>query len=71
MRLFDRNFLRILPTLGEFRSVICLNGDLAKKELFDVLRLPIIAADGAYNVLRAKRIKAEVVIGHLDSIDDK
>ncbi|MDR0678253.1 MAG: thiamine diphosphokinase [Holosporaceae bacterium] len=63
--------MKILPTLGKFRSVICLNGDLPKKELFDALRLPIIPADCAYNVLRAKQIKAEVVIGDLDSVEDE
>ncbi|MDR1366714.1 MAG: thiamine diphosphokinase [Puniceicoccales bacterium] len=68
MELFDQNFLKILPTFGEFRSIICLKGDLPEKELFDALGLPIIAADGAYNVLRAKQIKTEVVIGDLDSV---
>ncbi|MDR0417822.1 MAG: thiamine diphosphokinase [Puniceicoccales bacterium] len=68
MELSNQNFLKILPALGEFRSIICLKGDLPEKELFDALKLPIIAADGAYNRLQAKQIKAEVVIGDLDSV---
>ena len=36
----------------KFDLAICLNGDIPNKEIFNLLKgIPLIAADGAYNVL--------------------
>jgi thiamine pyrophosphokinase len=64
----DRKFLQILPTLGHFRSIICLQGILPPKVVFEAIQLPVIAADGAYNLLEEMRIKVDAVVGDLDSV---
>jgi len=53
-------------------AIICLNGSISDKELFflsNTKKIPIIAADGAINKLHS--VKADYVIGDLDSISDK
>lgn len=51
-----------------YRSIICLNGELPAKAFFN-LSLPIIAADGALNQLSEMNIKPNMVIGDFDSVD--
>jgi thiamine pyrophosphokinase len=55
---------------GEYKSILCLNGDLPEYDLFKHIKLPIIAADGASNKLLSMHIIPEIVIGDLDSIDE-
>ena len=57
--------------LKQYKSVLCLNGDLPKASFFREMDLPIIAADGAANYLIKNDILPEVIIGDLDSIDRK
>lgn len=54
--------------LDQFKSILCLNGDLPEKEFFSG-KLPIVAADGAANTLMEMGIEPEMVIGDLDSIN--
>jgi thiamine pyrophosphokinase len=53
-----------------YKSVLCLNGNLPDKEFFDT-KVPIIAADGAADQLLAMNIYPDVIVGDLDSIQDK
>ncbi len=55
----------------QYKSVLCLNGDLPKASFFREMDLPIIATDGAANYLIKNDILPEVIIGDLDSIDRK
>ncbi|MDR2806799.1 MAG: thiamine diphosphokinase [Puniceicoccales bacterium] len=64
----DQKFLEILPTLKTCRSLLCLHGILPKYSFFSHFDLPIIATDGAYDLLRRKGIEADVVIGDDDSV---
>jgi thiamine pyrophosphokinase len=66
----DKKFLAILPALGEFRSVLCLSGALPERDFFSHFDLPIIAADGAANLLFRLGIAADVVIGDWDSVSE-
>lgn len=72
MQSADRKFLELLPTLGEFRSVIGLNGRLPSRMLVEQLtsqfQLPLIAVDGAYDQLRKIGFHPDVLIGDLDSV---
>jgi thiamine pyrophosphokinase len=53
-----------------FDAVICLNGDLPRRNEFTHFAdLPLIAADGAANALFANDIGPEFIIGDLDSVD--
>ncbi len=54
--------------LSQYRSILCLNGDLGQLQLIKELKLPVIAADGAANQLCAKGIRPDVIIGDLDSV---
>jgi thiamine pyrophosphokinase len=63
----DRKFLALLPSLGTYRSLLCLSGTLPERDFFSHFDLPIIAADGASNLLLGKGIAADVVIGDWDS----
>jgi thiamine pyrophosphokinase len=60
-------FFRLID-VGQYKSVVCLNGDLPTKEFFDYLKLPIIATDAAANYLCDNGIDFEVVIGDMDGI---
>ncbi|MDR1303446.1 MAG: thiamine diphosphokinase [Puniceicoccales bacterium] len=64
----DQKFLALLPALGAYRSLLCLKGILPGRTFFSHFNLPIIAADGAYNLLLEKGIVADVAIGDCDSI---
>jgi thiamine pyrophosphokinase len=64
----DRKFLTILPSFGTYHSLLCLNGTLPDREFFSHFHLPIIAADGAYNLLKERGIAADIAIGDCDSI---
>ncbi|MDR0590706.1 MAG: thiamine diphosphokinase [Puniceicoccales bacterium] len=64
----EQKFLSILPLLGAYRSLLCLKGALPGRTFFSHFDLPIIAADGAYNLLWERGIVADVVIGDCDSI---
>lgn len=51
----------------DYKSILCLNGSLPKKNFFNH-GLPIIAADGAANLLMKMGITPDLVIGDLDSL---
>lgn len=54
-----------------FDAVICLNGDLPETSVFEALAdRPLIAADGAANLLIDAGIGPEFVVGDLDSITE-
>lgn len=55
--------------LKEYRSILCLNGDLPKHDFFIEVNLPVIAADGAANRLFELGIHPQLIIGDLDSIN--
>ncbi|AMP93391.1 thiamine diphosphokinase [Legionella pneumophila] len=52
----------------DYRSILCLNGDLPAPSFFHNKRLPVIAADGAANVLCNQGIFPDLITGDLDSI---
>lgn len=54
--------------LSKFKSIICLNGDIAFEHLKNI-NLPIISADGATNKLVEHGILPDIVIGDLDSVN--
>ncbi|MDR0632053.1 MAG: thiamine diphosphokinase [Holosporaceae bacterium] len=60
--------IKILKNLGEYKSIICLDGDLPC-DLIGKINLPIIAADGAANTLIRNGIEPNFIIGDLDSVD--
>jgi thiamine pyrophosphokinase len=62
-------FLKLLAFIPCYRSLICLNGHLPDKDFFQLLPLPIIAADGAANLLDKQGIAPDLIIGDLDSVD--
>jgi len=64
----DEKFLAILPALGTYRSLICLHGALPERDFFSYFDLPIIATDGAANLLYHHNITADIIIGDWDSV---
>lgn len=54
--------------LADYRSILCLNGELPPPSFFIEMNLPIIAADGAANSLQGLGIHPELIIGDLDSV---
>lgn len=53
----------------EFDAVICLQGDLPSMDVFEhIANKPLIAADGAANVLVDIGIGPEFIVGDLDSV---
>lgn len=61
-----KKFIRI----ENFKSVLCLDGTLPDISFFKLVdQLPIIAADGAANKLKAIGIDPSLIIGDLDSVD--
>jgi thiamine pyrophosphokinase len=57
--------------LNNYKSFLCLNGNLPDQRLFKVLNLPLIATDGAANLLAAKNITPDMIIGDLDSVQQE
>jgi thiamine pyrophosphokinase len=53
----------------EFKSILCLDGELPAKQFFQQFNVPIIAADGAANKLVKMHINPDLVVGDLDGID--
>lgn len=53
----------------EYRSILCLNGELPDANFFRHYNLPVIAADGAANHLIKIGIKPYCVVGDLDSVE--
>lgn len=56
-----------LTNLKQYKSLLCLNGELPDLAFFKANKLPIIAADGAANHLHAMGIHPHIIIGDLDS----
>lgn len=52
----------------DYRSILCLNGDLPDPSFFHKRKLPVIAADGAANVLCNLGVFPDLITGDLDSI---
>ncbi|MDR0630714.1 MAG: thiamine diphosphokinase [Holosporales bacterium] len=65
-----KKFFRFID-INQYRSVLCLNGQLPAKEMFQRIDLPIIAADSAANYLHDNNIDFEVVIGDMDGVRDE
>jgi thiamine pyrophosphokinase len=57
-----------LVDVEQYKSVICLNGELPAKSFFDCLTLPIIATDAAANYLYDNGIGFEIVTGDMDGV---
>jgi thiamine pyrophosphokinase len=55
----------------QYKSILCLDGALPPSSFFKDIKLPIIAADGAANSLINTGIEPELIIGDLDSINEK
>ena len=54
--------------ITQYRSLICLNGELPDEWFFaQNAHLPVIAVDGAANKLSDRQIKYEMIVGDLDS----
>lgn len=53
---------------SRYRSVLCLDGELPFSFLHQTA-LPMIAADGAANVLVAHELKPHCIVGDLDSVE--
>ncbi|MDR1528717.1 MAG: thiamine diphosphokinase [Puniceicoccales bacterium] len=58
----------MIVKFDEYRSVLCLHGNLPDHKFFQKIQLPIIAADGAANSLTAMGITPHMIIGDLDSV---
>lgn len=52
-----------------YKSILCLNGELPSTDFFINQSKPIIAADGAAKKLLCLGIKPEVIVGDFDSIN--
>ncbi|MDR1236130.1 MAG: thiamine diphosphokinase [Holosporaceae bacterium] len=61
--------IKILERLSEYKSVLCLDGNL-EFDLLGKIKLPIVACDGAADTLVKNGIEPSVIIGDLDSVDD-
>jgi thiamine pyrophosphokinase len=70
-KIIAENFIKIASQLGEYKSLICLNGDLPDQNFFSQINLPVIAVDGAANHLHTINITPELIIGDLDSINNE
>ena len=57
-----------VTNLKEYKSILCLNGNLPEPSFFVGINLPIIAADGAANTLLERGIPPKLIIGDLDSV---
>ena len=57
-----------ITSLKEYRSILCLNGDLPESSFFNDMELPVIAADGAANKLLELGISPQLIAGDLDSV---
>ena len=56
----------------KFDCIICLNGDIPNKEIFNkVVNIPIFAADGAASKLFESGIEPTKIIGDMDSFSDE
>lgn len=56
----------------EFKSLICLDGDLPGDCTLGFFRaLPLVAADGAANQLVARGLSVNLIVGDLDGVDKK
>ena len=53
---------------NNYKSILCLNGDLPTASFFN-RGLPVIAADGAANTLMKMGVTPQLVIGDLDSLE--
>ncbi|MDR2598266.1 MAG: thiamine diphosphokinase [Holosporales bacterium] len=62
--------VRILASVGTYRSILCLDGNLRNLEgIVGKLGLPLIAADGAANQVIALGLNPDLIIGDLDSVN--
>jgi thiamine pyrophosphokinase len=52
----------------KYRSILCLNGHIPDASFFQLVNLPVIAADGAANTLQDLGVVPELIIGDLDSV---
>lgn len=54
----------------KFDVAICLKGEIPSKEIFELIaEIPLIAADGAYNILNSMDIHPMAIVGDMDSVD--
>ncbi|MDR1982994.1 MAG: thiamine diphosphokinase [Holosporaceae bacterium] len=61
---------KILENKSAYKSVLCLDGNL-QCDLIKKIDLPVIAVDGAANVLIKNGIEPEMIVGDLDSVDNE
>jgi thiamine pyrophosphokinase len=54
---------------NDYKSILCLSGNLPNRRFFEKLNLPLVAADGAANYLISKNIIPDMIIGDLDSVN--
>lgn len=60
-------FFQYLEKHGFYKSLFCLHGHLPDHSFFQKMMLPIIAADGAANLLVKEGVEPDLIIGDLDS----
>lgn len=60
--------MRDILNLKNYRSILCLHGDLPDSLFFETMQLPIIAADGSANRLIELGITPQLILGDLDSV---
>jgi thiamine pyrophosphokinase len=61
---------KIIENLYVYKSILCLNGAL-QLDIIKKFELPIVAADGAANTLIRNGIEPRIIVGDLDSVDEK
>jgi thiamine pyrophosphokinase len=54
--------------MDQYKSVLCLNGELPKPSFFNKLNLPIIAADGSANYLAKNDLLPKAIVGDLELV---
>lgn len=62
--------LKQLTEAAGCRSILCLNGELPDAGFFAATKLPLVAADGAANILYDAGLMPDMIIGDLDSVTE-
>jgi len=67
----ENNIIDINFGKKRFDAIICLNANLPGRQFFEMMELPVLAADGASIRLLNINIKADYIVGDLDSFDSE
>jgi thiamine pyrophosphokinase len=61
--------LNLNTCFNNFKSILCLNGQIPARDFFINKNLPIIATDGAGSQLLSMNIIPQIIVGDFDSFD--